>query len=80
MLMSYESIIIYVSYFGGMAWVQCGCCAGTDPWAATWCGCVLGICIVGRAWVTHNWCSVVVGQHPQLRGGYGSEFPTHAGF
>ncbi len=32
-----------------MAWVQYGSCAGTDPWAAAWCGCALEICSVGRA-------------------------------
>ncbi len=42
------------------------------------CGCRLDVCGAGGMRVARNRCGADTDQHPQLRGGCGSEFPTRA--
>ena len=69
---------MYSLIFAGMARVRCGHSAGRAARPAVWCGRGLDVCGVGGMQVARNRCGAGVGQHPQLRGGGGSEFPTHA--
>ncbi len=62
--------------FAGIARVRCGRSAGRAARPAVRCGCGLDVCGTGGMWVARNRCGVGAGQHPQLRGGCGSEFHT----
>ncbi len=69
---------MYSLIFAGMARVQCGYSAGRAARSAVRCRCGLDVCGAGGMRVARNRCGVGAGQHPQLRGGCGSEFPIRA--